>query len=63
MSSSRASSYPTVRALDFSDMMLLDEPKIRDKTYGTRTFIFSAPHELNKLPLFIRIGINLSTQT
>ena len=29
--------------------------------YGPRAFIYAAPHEWNKLPLFIRKSINLST--
>ena len=29
--------------------------------YGTRSFIYAAPHEWNNLPLFIRKSINLST--
>ena len=53
--------HHAVRALRSNDMMLLDEPKIRGKTYGPRAFIYAAPHEWNNLPLFIRKSINLST--
>ena len=35
-------------------MILLDEPKVRSKTYGSRVFIYVAPHEWNKIPLFVR---------
>ena len=41
--------------------MFIDELKIRGKTYGPRTFIYEAPHEWNKLLLFIRKSTNLST--
>ena len=45
--------HHAVRALRSNDIMPLDEP-IRNKSYGLRVFIYPAPHEWNKLPLFIK---------
>ena len=44
-------------------MMLLDESRVKSKTYGQRPFSNVVPHEWNKLPLYIKKSINIFKST
>ena len=51
--------HHTVKSLRSNNMMLLDEPRIKGKTYGQRSFSYAAPHEWNQLPLDIKTSSSI----